>query len=118
MRSSPKEKLKKLAILKTLPYIEIAEAHRYIAKGADVQLLYFWLNLKADKYHEHFNIKSVIRQATYFAEKFPDLREDVIKWITKYTEHRKKTEIDEIIQKLDKALSDEKPKQSDNGELS
>ena len=117
MKESPKEKLKKLAILKTLPYVEIAEAHRYIAKGADMQLLYFWLNLKADKYHEHFNIKSVIKQAEYFAEKFPDLNDEIVKWVTRYTEHRKKIETDELIQKLNRTLSNEKPKQPDNGEL-
>jgi hypothetical protein len=107
MRESPKEKLRNLPILKTLPKIEVAEAHRIIAKGADLQLLYFWINLKADKYHQHFNIKSVIRQATYFAEKFPDLNDEIVKWITKYTERRKIIETNELIQKLNTTLSNE-----------
>jgi hypothetical protein len=108
MRVSPKAKLRKLPILQKLPYIEIQEAHRIIDKGADVQLLFFWLNLKADKYHEYFDIKSVGRQAEYFAAKFPDLNGEIVQWITKYTEHRKTVEIDELIQKLDKTLSNEK----------
>jgi hypothetical protein len=118
MKPTPKQKLRTLPILKTLPQIEAAEAYRIIDKGADLQLLYFWLNLKQDKYHEHFNIKSVIKQATYFTEKFPDLNDEIVKWVTRYTEHRKTTETNELIQKLDKTLSNETAaQQPDNGKL-
>ena len=115
MRVSPKAKLRKLPVIQKLPQIEAAEAYRIIDKGADLQLLYFWINLKADKYHQHFDIKSVIRQAEYFIEKFPDLNNEIVNWITKYTENRKKTETNDLFQKLDKSLSNEQ--QPNNGNL-
>jgi len=118
MRESPKQKLRKLPILQTLPYIEIAEAHRYIDKGADLQLIYFWINLNQDKFHPFFDTKGVMEQAEYFMNKFPNLSDDIVKWFTKYAEQRGKKEIHVLVQKLQTELSNENTNQQpDNGKL-
>lgn len=74
-----KAKLRKLGIVKSLPYHRMVIAHGLIERGADHTLLYFWYNLCNGNYL-HINPSVTAEQVVYYIRRNPDFEDDIVNW--------------------------------------